>query len=501
MNKGLIVATKASQTIPDGAIIKILGEYTTGFGFATVAENESGDGMHVETLFVSSAEYPYEETLRQILADCMDQRTLFYFVQNDALLEEDQQPFEVIKEDDQTMVVVALEGDFSQFEQEGSAHTNAYHALKEFVDSEIKLRVEQCGGDVAKLSTLLEAPGTRNSWRSVLLPKGAAAVLDSDGQIVTFSAKGAEVQEYDWGWTSKNLLAASPVVKEEPKVETTAKLSLKDRILGAKKAPPVVASTTPVTSTAPVKEVAPIVTATEKKAVESVTFPPLLLRSMAPAGKPQVNAEGIRYFYPPPEYHNQKALKKFYNNNMGTLPKDIMSRPPISENQLMTGSPIRQLLTQFPSFQAMGNAVKTGEAKLTTVERKPDPVSEVVHPVVSADNAKMIVDYLKDVKMIEDDEHLKNRTAKHGKATPFFGMENGITDAIRIPFTNIYHIFMKYPKESACLFMEAMEYIAALDPDAVKKEVKEPVQVTEKSPVLTPKQRIENMKKAKLAAA
>jgi hypothetical protein len=108
-----------------------------------------------------------------------------------------------------------LEGNFANFEQTGSSHTNEYHAVQELLKPKFEKLFKECGSKIDKfMGTLGSDKLIRRELSSVFMNRGVITVMANTGEIQTF-AKNDLHKDFSWGWVSN-----AYDYKEEQKQQT-----------------------------------------------------------------------------------------------------------------------------------------------------------------------------------------------------------------------------------------------------------------------------------------
>lgn len=205
---------KAGEVVPKEVAAVITKEYSTGYGYAIAYEGILEVGKELGEVDPDS--------LSQLMEANKPATKLLWFCKSEVnpLLEDDLQPFVLI--DDQ--IVCCLTGDFSQYAQAGSAHTNEALAVEKLRTKALKLWKAN-GESMDTFASAMEDEDddtleTMNGW----VPDNAAiAFLTASGKCCGWGKPEDREQEHPWGWT----YGAPPTqqVQTTPKVKFSIKKS------------------------------------------------------------------------------------------------------------------------------------------------------------------------------------------------------------------------------------------------------------------------------------
>lgn len=205
---------KAGEVMPKEVATVITKEYSTGFGYAIAYEGV----LEVEK-DLGEVDPDQLMTLQEANKEATK---LFWFCKSDnTLLAEDLQPFVLV--DDQ--IVACFTGDFSEYAQTGSSHTNEHHATEKIKPKALKLwkSNNESMDDYVKALKDPENDDTHDTMFGWIPSNGAMAALLASGDCFGESKAEGWEQEFSWGW-AYGAPASKPEEKEEP---VKVKFSLK----------------------------------------------------------------------------------------------------------------------------------------------------------------------------------------------------------------------------------------------------------------------------------
>lgn len=276
---------KAGEVMPSEIATIIAKEYSTGYGYAIAFEGVLDVGKEL-----GAVDAP-------LLIDLMEKNRaatlLLWFCKSDnPLLEDDLQPFSLIEDN----IAVCLTGDFSQYAQTGSSHTNEGLAIEKIRQKALKLWKSN-DSNMDTFSVAMSDPeedDTVETMASWVPENSAIAFLMSSGQCAGFGNPEDREQEHPWGWT----YGAPPTAEtkaEPPPATSKVKLSLKK-------------SGDTATATATTPKPAP-----EKSEILQGRF---------------VDVRTQKVVVKDVEYDFQLALKQDGVNPIDVMDSDILVRPP-----------------------------------------------------------------------------------------------------------------------------------------------------------------------------
>lgn len=401
-NGGTIIEVKAGESLPNKFLDLVLKEHTTEFGYAA----QSGGKVelyHDDIAGMDVRECLYDsKTGKSGICDVYaDDTIIFQFRSSkDALDEADHQPFPVITDaDDNTLLAVMLEGDFSMCAPEApDGKSNEYHALHDFIAPQILEIYENNKNGLAQTVEHLRGAAFRKVMEDILEPRGVITILGGVGEPVTI-ARNELGKKYKWGYTSRTL-GYEEGASTKPK---TNQELIKERIAAAKAAAtgevPEKPVTVPENNPPKVEEDKPM-TVVPPNAGEAVHFPP-------------AGCEG-------------KQRRKWYETHLGYLPPKFEQCPGIPTHKLHAKSSLRTVVT----LKDIGPKL---EEKKEEEKKQNNGVTERSIPVVGPGELKNIMQFIKDGKMVKyTKEVLQEKESEH----PFFSDRMGepIEDIIQWSF-------------------------------------------------------------------
>ncbi len=214
LDKGYTIVKNGGKVIPDDLIEKVL----QGTSALSAVSLHAGDGHY---LMVGRRRgemtMPKVKTFQE--GKWENQTVTLFFQHGVIAMDEDMQPFTLLKNDEgQPILVAFLDGNFSAFEQTESTHTPEYHAI----DMDIRPRIEKLykmlGKDLPKLMEELKDPMTyRDIGNTMVGDQGSITFISADKTIYSISvATDTRAQAFDFGWVSdvNGYMEATPKADE-----------------------------------------------------------------------------------------------------------------------------------------------------------------------------------------------------------------------------------------------------------------------------------------------
>lgn len=220
-HNAIIVIQKAGEEITPAYLERVFKEYGTYMGVAAVDDKGK--------LAVSSAKgKPGVDLVKAVTAEYGKKTIVFSFGKADnAILDEDMQPFPVLKDKDgSTMMAAFLDGGFEGYSVVKSTHTDEYHAVLDFIRPKVEkiykyANMEKLDGLIAELAEPVTAKDFQNAWTN----RGNITLFCADAEPITFQSNNIQQGKFNWGWTSHAMgykeqtvvkSEAAPAVVEKP---------------------------------------------------------------------------------------------------------------------------------------------------------------------------------------------------------------------------------------------------------------------------------------------
>lgn len=224
MPKGVIILRHKDKELPEAYLDKVLEHNKSAVGAAFADRGE---------LLMSSVANTTVEKIKKTALETdksfKEFPLLFSFFNHTSVLqEEDKQPYVLLRNDkDEPIVSAFLEGDFSNFEQADSSHSDEHEAVKELLIPKFQKMFKEAGGKVDVLMGMLQDKLVKREMQTLFVNEGSITIIASTGEICTFS-KGEKNKSFPWGWTTNSYGYEQPskeeVAKPEPKSSAQSKL-------------------------------------------------------------------------------------------------------------------------------------------------------------------------------------------------------------------------------------------------------------------------------------
>lgn len=211
-----IVVPSKGQTIPDAYLKLLLDEYNSSIGMSYT----NPDGLlSYARLAYSADEPPYNvEDFKALIEEHkeVDLTIVVGKADNNELMHEGElQPYDaIVNEQQEPVVQIVLEGDFSSHHHAESTWSDEFHAANKYIIPVIQRVWQSCGQDLDKLVNELNDPLNKQMIANAATTRGAITVIVQGFPAMTFD-KNAGGSQFPWGWVSQTL-----DYKEEPPKKT-----------------------------------------------------------------------------------------------------------------------------------------------------------------------------------------------------------------------------------------------------------------------------------------
>ena len=149
------------------------------------------------------------------------------------ILEEDIQPFELLKDKDGQVIAVGFfDGQFEGYTQPKSSHIDEYHLVNDVLIPKLKKIYRSVGGGIPELIEELNDPVTKQDFNNCWTHRGNITIFTAEGPPITFTGQNIYKADFNWGWTSNaGNYKEQTVAKVEPKADAEAPLTLRQKLL------------------------------------------------------------------------------------------------------------------------------------------------------------------------------------------------------------------------------------------------------------------------------
>lgn len=303
-HKSVTIIQKAKEQINETYLAILCKNFPLYMGLACMHEGK------LTSARIKGA--PTVATFKQMTEEFGNSTMMFVVGAGDGtLLDEDMQPFELLKNKDGELVAVgSLSGDFANHSVVKSSHTNEYHCVQSVLIPKLRKLYKSVGEGIPELIEELKDPVTAADFQHYWGNYGDITILTSEG-VINFTAKNIRAGDFNWGRTSDALNYKEQTVA---KVETK-ELSMLEKLkakMGGKEpaAAPDVTGPTTATSTS----AAAIVAASEDE-----------FEMVGPAPQDLANKDKIQWWvaevgYKPEGYKlNTTKVKRKKGTKVGVL--------------------------------------------------------------------------------------------------------------------------------------------------------------------------------------
>lgn len=201
--KGIIVFRTQDQQISEPYLEKLTKNNHNCFGLVMPSPHEKG-----KLLLSRVTEAMPLEGLKELQETFKAQPCLMFFGEYPkGYLQEDLQPFSVLRLNEEDTMVAFLEGDFSNCIQKGSSHIPEFFAANQIqlkLDQMYRLTNHNLDKVVAELKT---GSLTAKELSSLGLKRNVVAVMaaNKDFSVRVFQKDNSDHGNFPWGWTSNAL--------------------------------------------------------------------------------------------------------------------------------------------------------------------------------------------------------------------------------------------------------------------------------------------------------
>lgn len=356
------------QRLPDTLMHKLIAENTSAFGMAVRTDKE----ISIEKFGKLDMRDPEQqfEMLKKIDGNVSKFARMYCFHSFPTEFDEDEiQPFEVIKDSKgKAILVVAIEGDFPKFA--GGEYSESYHLLYDWLGSELQGIYQLAGNSPSKLFDYAKGPQFKFNFEQIIGHRGFLGFLPNVGEAFALEKNELGVSA-TWGQCSnaygytESAVAAATVEQKQVEADTKleevippapkkSKFDTGDDFKGH-------GTTAPVAPTPQPDKIPQVIPPAPKTPEERV------------AAK---FVESVEERAPPANMHG-KALKKWYQETSGGLPKNWADRPTVSLK-------VKRSVPNEPAQESS-----------TVAQTAAIPISGPTMPVISGDRMKEINEYTK----------------------------------------------------------------------------------------------------------
>lgn len=206
MHEGTIVYAKKNKIVSEPFVKVLLEQNPSCFGCAIVQNGEILTALDKDPVTAETMDKSIESVI-SIMNDHKEKdRVMFFGKYPDTYLEDDLQPYVILRNSKDEMVTVAfMEGLFPKYHDPSSKHSDAFlcafkHLLPTLFD-----RYAACNEDLSKFSKGLSDLHIQITMENMIGERGMITLFLATGEIVAYKRPDdLNYREFDWGWTSRH---------------------------------------------------------------------------------------------------------------------------------------------------------------------------------------------------------------------------------------------------------------------------------------------------------
>jgi hypothetical protein len=303
---GVIVVQSKGKAVPKAFIEVVVKNNNACTGLALVEEGKGRVDFAREPAIGTA------DSIMELLETVRDSDSMHYYGSGE--YHTDDIPPQVLLTDSKgnAILVCMAEGDFSNWGEAESAHSDAWLMIQKFLRPKIEMLWELVEQDLTKLFKALRNPTIVTEINNAILTRGIISLMSASGEFFSY-CRGDE-HKYPWGWASQ-----SYGYKEGTTADESKKLSIKEQIEAKRKGKE---TTKTMVQDSPSTDAAAIT----KEEVET-------------------GVETVELVYPPAGITKISKLEKWYRTkNKGILPDGWQQR---------VGVPVQRTIKDFATAKAV----------------------------------------------------------------------------------------------------------------------------------------------------
>lgn len=203
-HEGVIVYVKKGHIVSEPYVKILLEKNPSCFGCAIIQNGEiltALDKEPVKDLDKAIA------SVNSLMEDNKDKaRVMFFGKYPEVYLEDDIQPYVLLRNSKDEMVVVGfLEGEFPKYHDDDSKHSDAFLCAFKHLMPTLFDRYASSNEDLSKLSKGLGDLHMQLTLESMIGDRGMITLFMATGEILAYKRPNdSNYREFEWGWTSKH---------------------------------------------------------------------------------------------------------------------------------------------------------------------------------------------------------------------------------------------------------------------------------------------------------
>lgn len=390
MARTLILIKKKDHVIPEAYLSKVLAEYPTAIGAASV---DSG------AVWVSKGKGPVDlDAFKKIVEDMKDRRVIFSFTKNNSEIQpDDMQPFSILRRPDakdtddgmsEHSLVAFVNGSFPNFEKTGSTTPPEAFMAREHITDLFMEWCEKNDDDLDKVFENLKTPNAHTKMLIAAVGDVQMTIVGANDKVFSFE-RGNPLISFDWGTVNDALgYADKPPVVQAP--VKPARVGLFQR--GTPK------------QTAAEKPPAPI------------AAPPTATKVPDAAGLPAgvtVDASGVYWARCPMKNPTRQQARDWYEKHAGFKPDGYKDCPNVKLDRKNTQIEGLRLVEQPAAVPEASKATGPKVPPIASTEPIKQPVVETVgessiQPVMTDDQKLAVMQFM-------DQDFIKKTIGSNGQ--------------------------------------------------------------------------------------
>jgi len=413
MSMGKIIYKKKGELVPDQLLEKLFHGKPTLVDLCMVDQGA--------LQFAHPDNVDNMEEFKRIMEVFKDYATICFFGYDAEYLTDDRQPFVLVRNSkDQPVLAVCMQGDFSPYHDEKSAHSDEFHALNKYFRPKLQKIFSLCKEDIPQFLDELRDPVLVDELSTkTFLNQGSIEVLSITGEVFSF-VRDDKRKEFKWGFTSDTLGHDESEYPEKTKGGLAAALSGLPGFKSKAKTEAPKAKPEPET---PQEVMKPPVVPAEVK--EELIFPPAEIQS-----------------------GSKNQIRAWYNEMFGFCPDNYKRSPGVLSSRLKKKGPIKALSDIARNVPTSVTIPAAQDAKETMVDI----------PVIPAEKKKQIEKNFLESKTISklladqtpfDPKSILEQEGKYSTFCENFGLKT--EDTFKWGLASYRELCRRWPDETGIL--------------------------------------------------
>lgn len=384
------------------------------------------------------------ETFETLQEDYKEDSLVAIFKRGSGLLPEDQQPFVLMQNEDESPALVAfVDGDYPGYIKTAATQSPAFFFVQEYLLEKINQIAQLSGGDMDVLmAELLKSTFKKDIDREMSSNRSSLTLFADNDKLISFHNNNLK-REFDWGWVSNHCGLVEAEVQTVP-----AAVVAKGKSLASSLQP--------------------------KGPVAAV--PGKVVGQLAPPPKTETAIPAEEFWYPPVNLHG-KALKSAYKikhrefYGKADLPPNWEKRPGL---KVPKGRSVVKSLSDLPAV--VGNTALSASPAAAQVSSQEQPILSPKLVEAIQEDFLTRFDYVKKVvdasnNTIEDPEVLPALENQIPPVWDQLGMD--LESFFKVKYEDLLWASQKYPSFSAQMVLNLLGIVIKY---AQQEDAEKPVQ-------------------------